>query len=87
MVNNFIKKIAGSFDTTTKDGFSARKLTAFVVVCCILTTHVIWWIKYDIRTHLVEVLLCDFSMIAALFGLTTFEPKSKPNTTTDAKQE
>ena len=79
-----VKKILGSF-STGPDGFSARKLTAFVLVCCIVVTHIIWWIKYPIDKLMVEVILCDFTMIAALFGLTTFEPQRKIDSNAEQK--
>lgn len=70
MVKDFIKKIIYSLDNT-KQGFSARKLTAFVIVICVLAAHVKWISLGDFK-QLEMVLTIDYGFLSVLFGLTTY---------------
>ncbi len=75
-----IQKLIDSFDTTTK-GFSSRKLTAFIIVSCVIAAHVKWLSLGDL-TQLGEIFIIDYSFIAALFGMTTYQNlKSKDSNT------
>ncbi|MEY2869408.1 MAG: hypothetical protein RIR01_1899 [Bacteroidota bacterium] len=69
-------KLLGSFDTVTKNSFSARKLTAFVIAMLVIVIHG-FWIKnscYKSDFSLFpEILLIDYGMMAVCLGLTTFE--------------
>lgn len=65
-------KIVAAFDTHTKDGFSARKLSAFVIIVMIVICHIKWF-KSDRWEFLGEVLTIDFTFIAVCLGLTTWE--------------
>ena len=82
-MKEFINKLIGALDTHTK-GFSARKLSAFVVIVLIVITHVKWF-KSDHWEHLDAVLALDFGFISVCLGMTTYESiKTKPN---EPKQE
>jgi hypothetical protein len=69
-------KFLGSFDTVTKNSFSARKLTAFTITIMVVVAHVIWIKNSHFKSDfslLPEILLIDYGMISVCLGLTTFE--------------
>lgn len=70
-MKELINKILSGLDTHTK-GFSARKMSAFVVVIMVIITHAKWF-KSDHWEYLGEVLMLDFSFIAVCLGLTTWQ--------------
>lgn len=65
-----MKDIIDSFKMGDK-GFSSRKLTAFILVACIVAAHIKWIAMGDF-TQLETVFLIDYGFIAALFGMTTY---------------
>ena len=69
-MKDIIKNLISSFDVHTK-GFSARKLTAFAIVGCVVLAH-IKWLKIADLNQLGEILIIDYTFIAALFGMTTY---------------
>jgi len=73
-----IKKLLASLDNTN-NGYSARKLTAFILVSLVVLAHVKWLNLGDL-TQLGEVLIIDYTFISALFGMTTYQ-KLKSNDT------
>ncbi len=80
-MKQILQKLIDSFDTTTK-GFSSRKLTAFIIVSCVIAAHVKWLSIGDL-TQLGEVFIIDYTFIAALFGMTTYSGiKSRKEDTT-----
>jgi hypothetical protein len=70
-MKQILQKLIDSFDTTTK-GFSSRKLTAFIIVSCVIAAHIKWLSIGDL-TQLGEVFIIDYTFIAALFGMTTYQ--------------
>lgn len=70
--------IKGSLDVTEKP-FSARKLTAFAIIGAIIAVHVKWLILGDL-SNLEMVLTIDYSFVAALFGMTTYQYIKKDGT-------
>ena len=54
-----------------KQGFSSRKLTAFIIIVLAIIIH-IKWLTLGNLSQLEMVLTIDYSFIAALFGLTTY---------------
>lgn len=70
-MKNIITKLLASLDTHTK-GFSARKLTAFIIVVCCVAAHVKWLSIGDL-TQLGEVLIINYTFIAACLSLTTYQ--------------
>jgi len=80
-MKQILQKLIDSFDITKK-GFSSRKLTAFIIVSCVITAHVKWLSIGDL-TQLGEVFIIDYTFIAALFGMTTYSgiKSSKEDTT------
>lgn len=79
-MKDIITKLIASFDNT-KIGFSSRKLTAFIIVACIVAAHIKWIAMGDF-SQLETVFMIDYSFIAALFGMTTYQNlKSKDGNT------
>lgn len=75
-MKEFWRKIVASLDTVTKDGFSARKLSAFVIMFCVLAAHVAWLKKAFLENDfslLSEVILIDYGFISVCLGMTTYE--------------
>ena len=62
--------------STNELGWSARKLTAFIITLLVIVAHV-KWITSCYRNSdfslLPEILIIDFSTILTLLGLTTWE--------------
>ena len=74
-LNLFFSKLLKSFGVH-EDGFSARKMTAFVVTLLIVYTHYKWLKSCYNNNHfdlLPQVLLIDFTALLSLLGLTTWE--------------
>ena len=67
-LNALITKIIHSFDNS-KDGFSARKLTAFTLTACVVYMHA-RWVEHD---NVAEVLIIDLSTVLLLLGIVTAE--------------
>jgi hypothetical protein len=66
ILNNLIKSFNGQ-----DEGFSSRKLTAFIIIICIVATH-IKWLTLGNLSQLEMVLTIDYGFIATLFGMTTY---------------
>ncbi len=65
-----------ALDTHTKGGASARKLSAFMIMLCIIATHIKWITLGDFN-NLEMVLTIDFAFIAGALGMTTYETITK----------
>ena len=66
IMNNILK----SFNTK-REGYSSRKLTAFVIILMVIIVH-LKWIMLGNFAQLEMVLGIDYGFIAALFGMTTY---------------
>ena len=53
------------------EGYSSRKLTAFIITFMVIIIHIKWLTLGDF-SQLDTVLTIDYSFIAALFGMTTY---------------
>ena len=69
-MKEIFENILKSFNTK-REGYSSRKLTAFVIVILVIATH-IKWLTLGNLTQLEMVLTIDYAFIAALFGMTTY---------------
>lgn len=78
-MKELINKILAGLDTHST-GFSARKMSAFVVVCCVIAAHIKWMALGNL-TDLGTVLTIDYTFIASLLGLTTYEAIKKNGNT------
>ncbi len=65
-----MRDILDSFKMGTS-GLSSRKLTAFVIILCVIAAHVKWLSIGDL-SQLGEVFIIDYGFVAALFGMTTY---------------
>ena len=80
-LGQFLSKISASFDTG-KEGFSARKLTAFTTVVLVIIID-IKWLRSDQWQYIEMILGLHFTFILALLGLTTWQNlKEKKDETT-----
>ena len=70
-MKKILTNLLNSFNTK-KEGYSSRKLTAFVIVVMVIVAH-IKWITLGNLSQLDIVLMVDYSFIAALFGMTTYQ--------------
>lgn len=79
-MKELINKLMSALDTHSQ-GFSARKLSAFVIIICCISAHVKWMALGDF-SQLTTVLTIDYGFIALCLGLTTYEKiksNDKPN--------
>ena len=78
-MKDILNKLIASFDTT-KSGFSARKLTSFAVMLCVIAAHIKWLSLGDFSL-LGEILIIDYGFVAALLGMTTYSSLKSRDTT------
>jgi hypothetical protein len=78
-MKKILDKLISGLDTHTK-GFSARKMSAFVVILCCIAAHIKWIALGDFK-ELDMVLTIDYGFISLCLGLTTYEAIKKNNTT------
>jgi hypothetical protein len=69
-MKEIMDNILKSFNTK-REGYSSRKLTAFVIVLMVVITH-IKWLTLGNLGQMEMVLGIDYAFIAALFGMTTY---------------
>lgn len=67
--------IFSALDTHSK-GASGRKLSAFIIILCVIATHIKWITLGDFN-NLEMVLTIDFAFIAGALGMTTYETITK----------
>ena len=65
-------KILGSLDNSDNGAFSARKLSALVVIIMVVILHVKWF-RSSQWQYLAEVLFLDYSFILVCLGLATWQ--------------
>lgn len=70
-MKDFINNIISALDNHSQ-GFSARKLSAFVIIIMVIIAHVKWF-KSDHWEYLDGVLALDFGFISVCLGMTTIE--------------
>ena len=68
-MKTLVNKLIGSFDTVTKNSFSARKLTAFAFVFFCAYIHK----EYVNEENAIEALLVDSGTALLCLGIITFE--------------
>lgn len=87
-MDKIIDRLVDTFKAGERKGISSRKITAFVIMVLVVTTHIIAFTKQNFLQYIIEILLADYAMIAALFGLTTYESqkiRSTKNNTTNSE--
>lgn len=63
--------ILGSFNNK-EEGFSARKISSFVIVVLVIVLHVKWF-KADKWEYIAEILFLDYTFILVCLGLATWQ--------------
>lgn len=87
-MKDFIKNITGSLKFGD-GGWSARKLSAFAVMLCVVAAHVKWMALGNFD-QLELVLTIDYGFVAGLLGMTTYETiqtKKEENKQTNIQNE
>ena len=84
-MKEIIDNILKSFNTK-REGYSSRKLTAFVIVLLVIIIHVKWLMLGNL-TQLEMDLSIDYAFIAALFGMTTYHSLKSNGGKGDKKEE
>ena len=73
---SFWQKLVRSADNITKNAFSARKLTALVIMICIVAGHGFYYkhcyVKEDFTIY-TYVLIIDYCAVAFFLGIVTAE--------------
>jgi hypothetical protein len=69
-----LNNLLHSLDNKPTTGYSAKKLTAFAIVICVLAAH-IKWITLGNFDQLEMVLTIDYSFVAVLFGINEYGKK------------
>ena len=74
-MKDFFRKLFLTFDNS-KDGHSARKWTAFIIISCVIVGHAIYYkhcfAKEDFSIF-AEVLIIDYVACGFFLGLITFQ--------------
>ena len=78
-MKQLITKLLSGLDTHTK-GFSARKMSAFIIILCVIIAHIKWITLGDL-SELDNVLIIDYGFISLCLGMTTYESIKKTNET------
>lgn len=77
-----IDNLIGSFNNKN-EGFSARKLTAFILILCIVFMHIEWGLDSKFS---VEILICDLIGVAFFLGLITTDQIIRFKNNTNEKE-
>ena len=75
-MKEFFKRLVGSLDNFTKEAFSARKLTAFVIVVCVLVGHGIYYkhcFTQEDFSLFDTILIIDYIAVAFFLGIITIQ--------------
>ena len=76
-MKDLFNKLMSGLDTHTK-GFSARKMSAFIIILCVIIAHIKWITLGDL-SELDNVLIIDYGFISLCLGMTTYESIKKTN--------
>jgi hypothetical protein len=87
---NFWQKLCGAYDNFTKNAFSARKLTAWAIVFCVVIGHGFYYYhcyKKEDFSIFDKILIIDYIAAGFFLGLITVQQivefkngsKQKPN--------
>ena len=76
-MKDLFNKLLSGLDTNT-NGFSARKMSAFIIILCVIIAHVKWITLGDL-SELDNVLIIDYGFISLCLGMTTYESIKKTN--------
>jgi hypothetical protein len=68
-MNKLIENILGSFNNKKDIGYSAKKLTIFTIVICVVVGHWKLFNSENWNQLFVSVLTIDYATILTLFGI------------------
>ena len=86
-MKEYINKLVASLDNHNK-GFSARKLSALLVLIMVAILHIKWF-KSNQWQYIAEILALDYTFVLVCLGLTTWQlikekKNEEPTTPTDS---
>ena len=84
-MKEILKNILKSFTSDT-EGYSSRKLTAFIIIICVIAIHIKWLTLGDL-TQLEMVLTIDYTFICTMFGINVADKKINNNPTPPTNTE
>lgn len=68
-IKDILSSLTNSFNTKQNKGYSARKLSAFTLMCCIVWLH----FKYVDNSNVAEIVVIDLCGVLILLGIVTAE--------------
>lgn len=77
-MKELFNNILNSFNNKLDTGYSAKKMTAFSIVVCVLAAHIKWITLGDFK-QLEMVLTIDYTFVATLFGINEYGKKINKN--------
>ena len=78
-IKEVLNNILDSFKTNS-GGYSARKISAFVIIVMVVSLHIKWF-QSDRWEYIGEILGLDFAFVSVALGMTTYESIKKNSQT------
>ena len=78
-IKEVLNNLLDSFKTNS-GGWSARKLSAFVIIVMVVSLHIKWF-QSDRWEYIGEILGLDFAFVSVALGMTTYESIKKNSQT------
>ncbi len=69
-MKELINNVLNSFNNEN-NGFSAKKLSAFSIILCVIAAHIKWLSLGDF-SQLIPVITADYFFIATMFGINEY---------------
>jgi len=77
-LSEILDNLLNSFKTNS-GGYSARKISAFVIIVMVISLHIKWF-NSDKWEYVGEILALDFAFVSVALGMTTYEAIKKNST-------
>ena len=74
-LRQIINNLLDSFKTNA-NGYSCRKISAFVIIVMVVSLHIKWF-QSDKWEYVGEILALDFAFVSVALGMTTYEAIKK----------
>jgi hypothetical protein len=74
-IKEILNNLLDSFKTNS-GGYSARKISAFVIIVMVVSLHIKWF-QSDKWEYVGEILALDFAFVSVALGMTTYEAIKK----------
>lgn len=78
-IKEVLNNLLDSFKTNS-GGYSARKISAFVIIVMVVSLHIKWF-QSDRWEYIGEILGLDFAFVSVALGMTTYESIKKNSQT------